>query len=209
MHIFIEGKEQYINTKQIVISQNFDIYKNQYTCEVVTKQIINTPIYHYADFDLMICPIKKTQKASMRFVLYNIRKQISFVLFEIDSCDSVQIFRLNKFCFIVLCTTINNTIMHNINIKNKEPKSKKVELNKVHQVGFANREYVLINSTKQYSNKYVHSIMLYNSEEDVLQIVYSLQSKYYAHIRYDYKDYELNVFDVHSSKILYNCKLKK
>ena len=143
MHIFIEGKKQNIKTEQNVLSKSFDIYKNQYICEVVTKQATSTSIYNYLDFDLMFCFITKDKKEYIRFVLYNVKLQTSFVLFEIGNYDSVQIFRLNKYYFIALCTTKNNTTMFCVNIKNKDDKNSKFELNNVHQIGFFNNEYVV------------------------------------------------------------------
>lgn len=207
MIIEIEGVACEIAIKDKVISKNFDIRNGQYFSTTLFQHTITTPVYRYKDYDLLFCPIEK-ETQFIRFVLYNIKKQQSFILLDAVLCDKIKLFRLNETSFVILCTNNINTIMHCINLKESSVQSQEINLNTMHQIGFISGELIIVNNTMHKSNNNMHSIVLYKPSGEVLRIVLCIKSAHSTKLKYEYKGDELIVFDVHSTKVLLQEKIR-
>lgn len=207
MIIEIEGVVCEIAIKDKVISKNFDIRNGQYFSTTLFQHTITTPVYRYKDYDLLFCPIGKGTQF-IRFVLYNIKKQQSFILLDAVLCDKIKLFRLNETSFVILCTNNINTIMHCINLKESSVQSQEINLNTMHQIGFISGELIIVNNTMHKSNNNMHSIVLYKPSGEVLRIVLGIKSAHSTKLKYEYKGDELIVFDVHSTKVLLQEKIR-
>ncbi len=145
MFIRIEDKNFSFTSTVDISSTEFDIIDNRFvgTMHMVVKY--NTEIYNYRDFSLFWCIVPQKPLHSIRFVLFNMQKQVAYCLLEHNICKSVVIRRLNNQVFLVLCTG-KTSFLYICKLEQNKVLRKCIILHEIKQIMFVEQQFVVVHS---------------------------------------------------------------
>ena len=133
--------------------ESFDVKDGKFFCvnKVITNQI--TEIYEYDDFSVLWCIVVKNNAQYVRFVLFNMQKKQSFVLFEVEIANIIKLFRINKNIFVL----ISDGEFYNLCIavfSCGEIKNETMQFGKIKNVFKLNSEEIIVHSINEFNNEF-------------------------------------------------------
>lgn len=165
---------------------NFDV-KNKCFFSV-NKFLINqkTEIFEYKDFSILWCIVVKNNTQYVRFVLFNMQKQQSHVIFEVQTTNVFKLFRMAENIFILICdgkySKLCTAVLSDGAITNNA-----MQFCKIKNVFKLNKNRILVHS----KNRFYNEFFVVNLNSMQKQLVFN----FLGEIRVKISDGEVIVFN--------------
>ena len=143
MQVIIENQRQKINLESKTVNIDFDVKKGEYISCVSVKNSYKTKIFSYSDFSLFVCILFKNNCKNLRFVMFNLKKQKAFIVFEVKYSNNLLFKRINETSFLLVEQLKKESVMHLCFFKENKKNNKVLHIGKVKKFVFCKNKKLL------------------------------------------------------------------